>query len=178
MNKTVKNKEKEIHNLSKHLENLKSEVSNLRCKQSKLENQIKRSEKQQKKKQYIASVFTQTNDFVDTPYSITEALPPIFGSKLCVQTKPGFFTKSLPNLSSIVTVADTEEELILEAAENALCLQTKSCFLDDDGFKCKTCGLSFKSQQELLEHDSAYTNCCRECLICFKTLQESQNHLC
>ena len=129
LNKTVKNKEKEIHNLSKHLENsrdtvlnLKSEVSNLRCKQSKLENQIKRSEKQQKKKQDIASVFSQTNDFVDTPYSITEALPPIFGSKLCVQTKPGLFTKSLPNLSSIVTVADTEEELILEAAENALCL--------------------------------------------------------
>ena len=36
-------------------------------------------------------------------------------------------------------------------------LQTKSCFLDDDdGFKCKTYGLSFKSQQELQEHDRAY----------------------
>ena len=130
LNKTVKNKDKEIHNLSKHLENsrdtvlnLKSEKSNLRCQQSKHENKIKRLEKQQKKKQDTASVFTQTIACVDTPYLITEALPPIFGSKLCVQTKPGFFTKSLPNLSSIVMVADTEDELALEAAENALSLQ-------------------------------------------------------
>ena len=48
----------------------------------------------------------------------------------------------------------------------------------DNVYKCKVCGLVFKSQQVLQEHDQAYTFCCWQCSICYGTIQEAQNHSC
>ena len=127
----------------------------------KLEKRLKNLEGRKKQK---CTVSSQTHSSIDVPYHVTTGeLPPIFGSTLCVRSKPVLLSNSLPDLSTRVMVQETEDDLLLEA---------------DDGFKCKTCGLSFKSQQELKEHDRAYSYCCRDCLICFKTLQESKNHLC
>ena len=69
------------------------------------------------------SVSTQTINCVDTPYSILEPLPPIFGSKLCIQTKAPFMSKSLMNLATLKMVHVTQDDLLLEAAEEALSLQ-------------------------------------------------------
>ena len=171
-NKTLKSKEKEIHNLSKTLDNARDTISSLKLGNSdlkksesmlqsdlkKLEIRLRNLEGRKKQK---CTVSSQTHSSIDVPYLVTDELPPIFGSTLCVRSKPVLLSNSLPDLST--RVMETEDDLLLEA---------------DDGLKCKTCFLSFKSQQELEEHDRVYTYCCRECFICFKTLQESQNHLC
>ena len=52
---------------------------------------------------------------------ITDALPPIFGSKLCHRSKAvKFFSRSLPNLSTISWVRVTEEDIQENEAEQAL----------------------------------------------------------
>ena len=66
---------------------------------------------------------SQTSNNIDTPYSILEPLPPIFGSKVCTLTKCVFIAKSLPNVSAVVMVECTEDDLILEAAKEALSQQ-------------------------------------------------------
>ena len=66
------------------------------------------------------SVSSQTSSTIDTQYAVTESLPPIFGSKLCLKSKPIFMTKSVPNLFTMVQVEETEEDLLREAAEEAL----------------------------------------------------------
>ena len=62
----------------------------------------------------------QTNDSPDVPYLITDPLPPIFGSQLLQKTKMQHISRSLPNLASIMWVKVSEEDLILETAEEAL----------------------------------------------------------
>ena len=57
---------------------------------------------------------------LDTPYEISEPLPPIFGSHLCRRTKPVFLSKSLPNLATISWVTVTEEDRLQEQADEAL----------------------------------------------------------
>ena len=73
------------------------------------------------------SVSSQTCSTIDIPYAITDKLPPIFGSKLCIQTRPVFISNSLPNLDTIVQVKTSEEDLLRDAAEEAL-----SCMYDDE----------------------------------------------
>ena len=54
------------------------------------------------------------------------------------------------------------------ASDMRYCLESKN--LDDDEYKCKICCLSFKSQQDLHDHNNeAYT-------YCYQTLQEAQNN--
>ena len=129
MGKTLKSKEKEIHNLDRNVSNLretvakqKLEITALKLQESKLVAEARKLKKQNKQRSMM-SVSTQTLHCIDTPYSILEPLPPIFGSKLCIQTKAPFMTKSLMNLASLRMVNVTEEELLLEAAEEALRLQ-------------------------------------------------------
>ena len=56
-----------------------------------------------------------------TPYLVTDALPPIFGSKLCHRSKTiNFISRSLPNLSTLTWVRVTEEDILVEEAEQAL----------------------------------------------------------
>ena len=63
---------------------------------------------------------SQTSFTIDTPYCGTAPLPPIFNSKLCIQTKPVYLSKSCPDLRMIVWVTMIEEDLFQEAAEEAL----------------------------------------------------------
>ena len=60
------------------------------------------------------------NIYIDVPYSITEPLPPIFGSRLLQKTKIRHISRTLPNLSQYSWVKVTDDDLILEAAEEAL----------------------------------------------------------
>ena len=179
LNKTLKSKEKDIHNLSRDLDNardtihsLKAGATELKNSEAQLKSEVKRLDKRVKSLEYRRNhqitVSSQTSSSRDIPYSVTDELPPIFGSKICTISKDIFLSKSLPN----VVVANDEVDVIMRYG-----LEAKH-FDGDDEFKCKICGLSYKSQQELQEHDRAYTYCCRQCLICFKTLRESQNHLC
>ena len=69
------------------------------------------------------SASSQTDACIDTPYAISAALPPLFGSKVCVQTKPIFMSKSVPNLLTLHWVDTSEEDIIQEAAEEALSSQ-------------------------------------------------------
>ena len=52
---------------------------------------------------------------------VSEPLPPIFGSQLCYESKRvQYISRSLPNLSTLVWIKVSEEETLLEAAEQAL----------------------------------------------------------
>merc|ERR1711954_30957 len=58
---------------------------------------------------------------LDTPYMDTEPLPPIFGSHLCYRSKPiPYIAKSLPNLSTVSWVSVTEDDIMVDAAEQAI----------------------------------------------------------
>ena len=66
-------------------------------------------------------VSCQTNHTLDIPYLVTDALPPIFGSKLCHKSKAiNFMSLSLPNLSTVSWVKLTEEDILEDAAEQAM----------------------------------------------------------
>ena len=69
------------------------------------------------------SVSCQTVQSLDTPYLVTDVLPPIFGSQLCRTTKPIHnrnFSRSLPNMSTISWVRITEEDILEDEAAQAL----------------------------------------------------------
>ena len=66
---------------------------------------------------------SQTPSSIDTPYLITEELPPIFGSPMCWKSKPVSMYNSLPNLTSLIWIDKTEDMLASEAAEEALNMQ-------------------------------------------------------
>ena len=71
-----------------------------------------------------SSKSSQTCQNDEIPYSVTEALPPIFASQLCYLTKPiRHLSSSLPNLSTMNWVKFTEEDRIRDEAEEALCDQ-------------------------------------------------------
>ena len=57
---------------------------------------------------------------VNSSYSIHEALPPIFGSQVCFTTKSRFVSKCLPSLARVTMVHVTEDDILLEAAEDAV----------------------------------------------------------
>ena len=135
MAKTIKAKEKEIHNIHIKLSNsqdkianLKGDISEFKAKESKLERSLKTVESkllrlQSKTKQ--VSFSSQTDNTIDTPYAITDKLPPIFGSKLCTLTRPVFISNSVPNLATLEQVEVNEDDLTRDAAEEAL-----SCVYD------------------------------------------------
>ena len=66
------------------------------------------------------SVEVQTVSSVDTPYLVTDPLPPIFGSQLCKKSKSVFLYKSLPDLSFLSWVSFTEDDILRDQAEEAL----------------------------------------------------------
>ena len=69
----------------------------------------------------VKSVSSQTMGSIDLPYMVTEPLPPIFGSQLCYRSKPiPYIAKSLPNLSTLSWVRVTEEDFMVDAAEQAI----------------------------------------------------------
>ena len=115
----------------------------------------------------MVSVACEAYSSVDLPY-VTQELPPIFGSKLCVLSKALFKCKSHPNLASLNWVNHSEGAHYDESSFKKYWLEAKN---SDDLFKCKTCGLAFKSQQELKDHDQAYQYCCRDCSICYGRLK-------
>ena len=129
--KTIKTKDKEIYNLNSKFSNsqesnsnLKIEMSSLRTGKSKVENKVKTLEqkirKMELKKQQQQLVSTQTYPTIDVPYSVTDPLPPIFASKLCLRTRPVFLSKSLPDLIQLSWVSVTEEDILREQADEAL----------------------------------------------------------
>ena len=73
------------------------------------------------KSKNVESISCQTTHSADVPYSINTQLPPIFGSQLCQISKPlNFLSISLPNLSTLRWVKITEEDMLVNAAEDAL----------------------------------------------------------
>ena len=57
-----------------------------------------------------------------------------------------------------------------------VCTTNCSFVSTDEGLKCDTCGLGFKSGKGLLDHQEEYTLCCRECGICFATTHDVNQH--
>ena len=88
----------------------------MECNIRNLEGQVKRL--QTRKTQ--CSISTQTLSTIDTPYTVSEQLPPIFGSQLCRLSKSVFLSKSVPDLATITWVTQTEEDKQQEEAEDAL----------------------------------------------------------
>ena len=77
----------------------------------------------------------------------------------------------MENLKDVVSGDDVDVALVMRNG-----LEVKN--LDDAEVKCKVCSLSFKSQQDLHDHNEAFQYCCWQCFICYETLQEAQNHTC
>ena len=50
-------------------------------------------------------------------YGVTDHLPPIFSSQLCHKTKPIHLTISLPNLSSLIWVRESEEDELIRQTD-------------------------------------------------------------
>ena len=111
----TKNFKSEIKSWKKNLGVESSERIKSEKKLHTLENNVKEYNSKRK-----VSVSSQTNNTPDVPYLVTEPLPPIFGSQVLQKTKIQALSRSLPNLSQFTLVEVTEEDLILEAAEEAL----------------------------------------------------------
>ena len=90
--KVIKSKDKEIYTLNKKLDNHLDKISNSKAAifnskihESTLRSQVIQLEKQLKVfdfKKKVVTTSCQTLTTLDTPYSVTEELPPIFASKL------------------------------------------------------------------------------------------------
>ena len=66
------------------------------------------------------STSCQTNATLDVPYSVSDPLPPIFGSQLCnISKQVGYISRSLPNMFTLDWIKISEDSLV-EAAEEAL----------------------------------------------------------
>ena len=78
---------------------------------------------------------------------------------------------AMENLEDVVYCDDVDVESTMRYS-----LEAKN--LDDEGFRCKVCCLPFKSEQDLRDHNEAYSYCCWQCLVCYETLIEAQNHDC
>ena len=128
-NKRKHEKERE-HANKNHKSEIKSWKKELGLEKSqriKAERKLAIIEKELSKPQHAVSC--QTNQTPDTPYLVTDALPPIFGSKLCHRSKAiNFFARSLPNLSTLTCVRVMEEDILVEEAEQALNLSIPGYF--------------------------------------------------
>ena len=107
----IKNSKSEIKTLKEDLGRERSEKLKI---ERKLENLVKKLESKE-------SIACQTSSSTDVPYLVTDPLPPIFGSELCYRSKPiPYISRSLPNLSTLSWVRVTEDDYMVEAAEQAL----------------------------------------------------------
>ena len=107
----IKNSKSEIKTWKKDLGRKRSEKLKV---ERKLENLVKKLESKE-------SIACQTSSSTDVPYLVTDPLPPIFGSELCYRSKPiPYISRSLPNLSTLSWVRFTEDDYMVEAAEQAL----------------------------------------------------------
>ena len=120
-----------MYNLDKVIANYKETVGNTKTENSRLKvwnNKLEGDRKQldNKLKNFHmkkVAVSSQTSNTIDTPYTVTDDLPPIFGSKCCIISKRPFISNSLPNLSTVLMVNVSEDDMIRDAAEEALSLQ-------------------------------------------------------
>ena len=104
--------------------NLKEELSCVKSSKSRIEKDFRKLDKKIKKLEVSKlqhSVSTQTNSTNDIPYSLDDPLPPpIFRSNLCHKTKPVFLSYSVPDLSKVLWVTKTKDDVLQECAEEAL----------------------------------------------------------
>ena len=131
MNESRVNHEKEakliIKNFKSEIKSWKKDLGKERSEKIKLERKIVtqddliRHYESKIKEAAVEQVSCQTNGSIDIPYLVTEPLPPIFGSQLCYRSKAiPYISKSLPNLSTLSWVCVTAEDLLVDAAEQAL----------------------------------------------------------
>ena len=130
LTKEIGGKDKENYNLNKTIANQRDTVTNLKDEVSKMKIRATKAEKENKKmekklvkleaKREKQSRSSQTVSCIDTPYSISEPLPPIFGSQVCTQSKSIFLSRSLPDISKVALVNITADDILQEAAEEAL----------------------------------------------------------
>ena len=182
LGKVKKSQQKEVYNLERKITHFQDTICNLKEDKRNLENDVKRLNKKIKKlepkKVNLMSISCQTYNSVDVPYSIMKELPPIFGSHIYVKPKPAFISNSLPDLSTPILIEDNDEELIREAAKEALMVQydEEVKWFYNETKKCKVCGLDFKSRAELEDHDKNYPFSCEECSTCYATYREVDHH--
>ena len=133
MKKVNKLKDKEIYDYEKKLSNYmdtisysKAELKEVKDQKLALEKKCRKFEKKigaLESKAKRESVSSQTPSSIDTPYLITDELPPISSSHLCRKSKPVSMYNSLPNLTFLIWMDKTEDMLASEAAEEALNMQ-------------------------------------------------------
>lgn len=116
------NHEKEIKIMIKNsrseIKTWKKDLGRERSEKLKVERKLEKLVKKLESKESIAC---QTMSSTDVPYMVTDPLPPIFGSELCYRSKPiPYISRSLPNLSTLSWVRVTEDDYMVEAAEQAL----------------------------------------------------------
>ena len=121
------NHEKETKLITKNLKNeiksWKKDLGSERSEKIKAERKLASMEMiiDELKSKSFDSISCQTNQCSEIPYLVTTSLPPIFGSQLCKMTKPiNFLSKSLPDISTLRWVMVTEEDRVMNAAEEAL----------------------------------------------------------
>ena len=121
------NHKKEIKLITKNLKNeiklWKKDLGSERSKKIKAERTIAtlKITVNNLKSKSVKAISCQTNHFPEVPYFVTESLPPIFGSQLCRISKPiKYLSRSLPDMSILCWVKVTEEDKLVEAAEEAL----------------------------------------------------------
>ena len=83
-------------------------------------------------KNKLSESYCQNNSSVDTPYLVDEPIPPIFGSKLCVKTRPHFMSKSLPDISTLTFMATSDDNAICDEDEKVLSLQDELTIYYDE----------------------------------------------
>ena len=121
------NAEKKTKQLNKSLKtqikSWKKELGLERSKKIKAEKKIDLLENHLKTLESVGkeTISCQTNHTPDVPYSVSEILPPIFGSQLCKTSRTvHHLAKSLPDLSTLSWVKFTAEDIIADEAEQAL----------------------------------------------------------
>ena len=108
-----------VNDLKSELKSWKKSFGLERSRKIKVERKLAILENKLSKPKHPVSC--QTNHNLDIPYLVTDALPPIFGSKLCHKSKAiNFMSLSLPNLSTVSWVNLTEEDILEDAAEQAM----------------------------------------------------------
>ena len=127
VNTNKMNHEKEtkliVKNLKSEMKSWKKELGSERSKKIKAEKNFATLEiiVNELNSKSVKSISCQTGYCPEVPYLVTTSLPPIFGSQLCRISKPiNFLSRSLPDMATLDWVRITEEDKVLNAAEEAL----------------------------------------------------------
>ena len=110
-------------NLKSEIKSWKKELGSERSKRIKAEKNIATLEiiVNELNTKSVKSISCQTSHCPEVPYLVTTSLPPIFGSQLCRISKPiNYLSRSLPDMDTLSWVKVTEEDNVLNAAEEAL----------------------------------------------------------